>query len=79
MALVRVQPSKADPGWGMPGSGRAAEPTGQSDKAMGWIAAGIGADNSIADLNRKAALWTAASVLLSAASAFVSALATHSN
>lgn len=58
-----------DPGWGPPGSGRGFEPVSESGKAIGWTTATLDAFRKVSDLNRKAALWTAATVLLSTLSA----------
>lgn len=60
-----------DPGWGPPGSGRGFEPSDEADQAMSWAVATIKAFGDASDLNKKAALWTAASVLLSALSAII--------
>jgi hypothetical protein len=44
------------------------EPVDTEDKALGWTGATIDAFTKSAELNKKAALWTAISVLLSALS-----------
>jgi len=65
-----------DPGWQLPGTGGLIEPTDEASQAIGWAMATINAFNEASGLNRKAALWTAASVLLSAASAIAGAIST---
>lgn len=62
-----------DPGWGMPGSGRPAEPADLDASNMGWNAATLRAFSDAAALNRKAANLTAISVALSAVSTLLSA------
>ena len=64
-----------DPGWGPPGSGRATEPEEEGAQALGWFFAAFIVLNETSNLNRKAALWTAASVGLSGASSLLSSLA----
>ena len=64
-----------DPGWGLPGSGRATEPTNQSASNTGWVTATLTAFSEVAELNRKAAYWTAISAALTGLSALVSAVA----
>lgn len=60
-----------DPGWWQPGSGRPIEPVGESAKAMDWSVATLKAFNEASALNKKAAVWTAASVLFAAAASLV--------
>lgn len=64
-----------DPGWGFPGGGHAIEPVDQDASNTGWIVALIAAGNAAADLNRKAATWTAVSVAMGALASFVSVFA----
>ncbi len=63
-----------DPGWQPPGTGGPIELNGEAAQAIGWSVATIQAFNAVADLNRKAALWTAVSVTLSALTAFYAAM-----
>jgi uncharacterized membrane protein YfcA len=56
---------KIDPAWKL-------EVGGAVDRnIMGWVTGVMIAFNAVSQLNKKAALWTAASVLLSATSAVV--------
>ncbi len=66
---------KIDPGWRLPGEGGGIEPTDEAGKAMSWAVATIQALNEGANLNRKAAIWTAISVACAAGSAVAGALA----
>jgi len=50
------------------------EPGEREDSQEGWIAGMLQASARAAELNAKAALWTAGSVLLAAASSIVSVL-----
>lgn len=50
------------------------EPGEREESQDGWIAGMLQASQRAADLNAKAALWTAASVLLAAAASIVSVL-----
>jgi hypothetical protein len=68
---AQVQP---DPGWGLPGEGRAIEPSDQDMKNMAWTAAMLRASTAAAEMNRKAAILTAWSVVLSAVSALMGAI-----
>src|SRR6185437_9618111 len=63
-----------DPGWTLPGEPGPSEPADAGAQQMAWIAATITASNEVARLNKSASLWTAASVVFSAASAIVGAL-----
>jgi hypothetical protein len=71
-----------DPGWrtGLPMAGADAmkpiEPVEQSQAQMGWIVAIMDANAKSADLNRKAAIWTAWAVGLSVASGLFGTIAT---
>lgn len=49
-------------------------PSGEASQALAWSVATIQAFKAVADLNRQAALWTAASVTLSALAAFYTAV-----
>lgn len=60
-----------DPGWRLPGEGGGIEPLDESGKAMGWSLAATQAFSTASELNRKAALWTATSVLLGGISSAV--------
>lgn len=50
------------------------EPVEREDSQEGWIVGMLQASARVADLNAKAALWTAGSVLLAAAASIVSVL-----
>ncbi len=65
---------KIDSGWRPPGTDGPIEPNGEGAHAIGWSAATVQAFNAVVDLNRKAALWTAVSVTLSALTAFYAAM-----
>ncbi len=62
-----------DPIWPQGASGLV-EPGEREDSQEGWIAGLLEASTRAAELNAKAALWTAGSVLLAAASSIVSIL-----
>ena len=64
-----------DPGWWSPGNPSGLmEPVELEAQQMAWTAATLTAFNKAAPLNKKAALWTAVSVALGAASAILGAL-----
>lgn len=67
--------ASVDPGWGLPGSGAPIEPVDSELRALDVQVATDRAFGDAGALNASAARWTAASVLLSAASAIVGSLA----
>ena len=62
------------PGWTLPGQGGGIEPLDEACKAIGWSMAILQSQAEAAALNRKAALWTAGSVLLGGLSAAIGSL-----
>lgn len=64
---------RPDPGWGLPGEGRGIEPTEEDQKNAAWTAAMLRALTEAADMNRKAAILTAWSIALSAATILIGA------
>jgi hypothetical protein len=63
-----------DPGWGAPGEAALMEPVDPELRALDLQVASDQAFGQTGRLNASASLWTAASVLFSAASAIVGAL-----
>jgi hypothetical protein len=61
-----------DPGWGYPGRPGPAEPGDPEAQQIAWTGATI---NAFSRLNRKASLWTAASVAINSIAAVIGMLA----
>jgi hypothetical protein len=66
-----------DPGWYPANPTGPSEPVDPEQRQMDWTAAKLKAFKEVAAWNKKAALWTAGSVGLSAASAIVGAFASN--
>jgi hypothetical protein len=62
------------PMWSTLPTGELFEPLDRQDSQSGWIVGMLQSLSASADLNAKAALWTAASVVFSAISSVLSAL-----
>ena len=63
-----------DSGSQPPGTGGPIEPAAKAAQAIVWSVTTIQAFNAVANLNRKAAFWTAASIMLTALSAIYAAM-----
>ena len=61
------------PGWRLPGTSNPIQPTDPSAEAIGWAIAIRQQAEETAELNRKAAFWTAYCILLSTAAAVTGA------
>jgi hypothetical protein len=62
------------PAWGSGSQGELFQPLDSEDAQQGWIVGMLETSSVSADMNAKAAIWTAVSVVIGAISSIVSAL-----